>query len=369
MATATLTGSSHSAESIFMKLQELGVTKADAQVMVAGWILENLGATPKSFGFKTAFPGTVATCASQFARSFAHQDWVDGEDVVQAEQTTGEEGFNLRFHRIESDLDSLGRDVAQAFVCINAMRASIRSLLDEVQSEINSMYREIARCCQSGKVTLEPGGPYIDVKYVGRTKYFDRYAQVFETPAGKVIVPVVDDMYVEPFENPRVKRVQALAEFLVSPKVDEAFGDRGLTKTQFLEKFGTLKLFTGETVEEALEIIPAGTRFTSAATLMDGLASREAAAIKTSGRENESVALTFGLVGSATVANAPLDRMDLIPADARTALVAGGITTVGALIDADIAKTTALLQEQGVEAGAADVAGWMGAGKALSGVR
>jgi hypothetical protein len=370
MATGTLTGTTQTAESIFTKLQQGGVSKADAQVMVAGWILENLGALPKTFAFKTSFPGTVATCASQFARSFAHEDWVDGEDVVQAEQTTGEEGFNLRFHRIESDLDSLGRDVAQAFVCINAMRSSLRALLDEVQSEINMMYRQMARSSQTGKVTLEPGGPFIAGKYIGRTKYFDKFAQVFETPAGNVIVPVVDDLFVQPFVNPRVERVRAFGQFLVNPKVDEAFkGDRGLTKAQFLEAFGKEVLSNGETVAQALEIIPANTKFSTVATLMDGLATREGAAMKTSGIENESIALAFGLEGSATVADAPIDRMEVIPEDARAALVAVGIATVAAFASTDIAKTTAVLQERGVDVHAADVAGWVGASKALSAVR
>jgi hypothetical protein len=98
------------------------VSKADAAVIVGNWIVENVGRAPRVFLYRTDFPATDTGCTPQFVRSFVHQDWVDGEDVVQAEQTTGEEGFNLRFHRIEGDLDALARDVATAFVCLAVQR-------------------------------------------------------------------------------------------------------------------------------------------------------------------------------------------------------------------------------------------------------
>lgn len=43
--------------------------------------------------------------AIEFNRSFSHVDWIDNEDVVQAE---GENGFNTRFHALEDDLDTIG---------------------------------------------------------------------------------------------------------------------------------------------------------------------------------------------------------------------------------------------------------------------
>lgn len=46
-----------------------------------------------------------------YARSFTHRDWIDNEDVVQAE---GENGFNLRFHGVEDELDKVGAAFALA---------------------------------------------------------------------------------------------------------------------------------------------------------------------------------------------------------------------------------------------------------------
>ena len=46
-----------------------------------------------------------------FNRLFNHRDWIDNEDVVQAE---GENGFNVRFHAIEDELDLVSAAFAVA---------------------------------------------------------------------------------------------------------------------------------------------------------------------------------------------------------------------------------------------------------------
>lgn len=46
--------------------------------------------------------------AISYQRSFEHQDWIDNEDVVQAE---GERGFNKVFHALEDELDSISAAV------------------------------------------------------------------------------------------------------------------------------------------------------------------------------------------------------------------------------------------------------------------
>lgn len=46
----------------------------------------------------------------EFTRTFTHQDWIDEEDIVQAE---GENGFNGRFHAVEHDFDRIGELFAQ----------------------------------------------------------------------------------------------------------------------------------------------------------------------------------------------------------------------------------------------------------------
>ncbi len=92
-----------------------------------------------------------AGCQASFTRSFVHTDWIDGESIVQAEQTTIEEGFNSRFHNIENDLDALATDIAQAFVCLGDQRAAISKALDEVRAELNRINADIYGCCEKSK--------------------------------------------------------------------------------------------------------------------------------------------------------------------------------------------------------------------------
>ncbi|PSB46486.1 hypothetical protein C7B80_12930 [Cyanosarcina cf. burmensis CCALA 770] len=94
------------------------------------------------FKFNQDFPAVDVDAISKFTRSFIHIDWVDGESLVQAQETPTEEGFNARFHKIEKDLDALGNDVKQAFSDINQMRSSLFALLNEIQVEFNRL-REV----------------------------------------------------------------------------------------------------------------------------------------------------------------------------------------------------------------------------------
>jgi hypothetical protein len=135
-------------------LTAAGFSGDQAEILVS--ILEVVGQTRRTFDYATSFPALDPNCVATFARSFEHQDWIDGESVVQAEQTTGEEGFNLRFHRIEQDLDRLGGDVAKAFLCMAAMRTSLRYLLDEIRAEINRLNNDVYECCQGQPVDRIP---------------------------------------------------------------------------------------------------------------------------------------------------------------------------------------------------------------------
>ncbi len=106
------------------------------------------------FSYSQPFATTDTDCGAQFARSFVHQDWIDGESVVQAETNTLEEGFNSRFHKIEDDLDALSADIAKAFVCLAEQRAEISKLLGEIRTEINLINGDIHDCCHKSDGTV-----------------------------------------------------------------------------------------------------------------------------------------------------------------------------------------------------------------------
>lgn len=51
-----------------------------------------------------------------YTRTFNHADWIDNKDVVQA---AGENGFNQKFHGLESEFDKISTTFGQASTAIN----------------------------------------------------------------------------------------------------------------------------------------------------------------------------------------------------------------------------------------------------------
>jgi hypothetical protein len=152
----------------FSELTQQGIPAAEAKVFLGELLVRDR--LPHRFRYATAFPAEDASCTPSFDRTFRHVDWVDGESVVQAEKTSGEEGFNLRFHRIEVDLDSVGVDLALAFTCLAGMRRSLRSLLDEIRVEIDRINALLADREQS---VFTPLLPKTGIEFLGKTKVGD----------------------------------------------------------------------------------------------------------------------------------------------------------------------------------------------------
>jgi len=370
MALESLIPGTATVEEVFAEITKTGVSKADAATLVGNWIVDNAGLRPHVFNYQTDFPGTDPDCASQFTRSFLHQDWVDGEDVVQAEQTTGEDGFNLRFRRIETDLDSIGRDLAEAFLCLAEQRAALRSLLDEIRTELNRINAAIGppRPTFPPVVTGVGGGK--PATFAGATTFFGKNVNVFETDQGTLLLPAVSGLNVSASDSARVNRVAEFASFLTDPRVTEFFSSqKRVSRDEFVAQFGDVRLDNGDTVRDVLDILPANARFASAKTMLDGLATREGAALRTSPGEADSIAQSLNLAGDVKVADAPVDRLDLIPSAGRIALAGAGVTSLGALASHDPGTLLRSLHARGVDATASEVAGWIGAAKTLVGVR
>lgn len=354
-----LTGTNYPPDVLIEMLLEKGLQYKDAATVTAKLMLVTAGSSPRVFQYKTSFASAEATCTSQFARSFVHADWVDGADVVQAEQTTGEEGFNLRFHRIEDDLDALAEDVARAFVCLANMRTSLRALLDEIRAEINIINAALADrpAATTGGATLMLAD---DVKYVGTTNYFGHKSHVVATPQGNVVFPITSEIAGGPLVNPRVRRTALIAKFLQTPEVKTFFNQapKPVTPTQFNNAFGDKQIGEGYTVRAVLSILSSRARFDNSAELVERVAEREAAALRTTGESDELIREAFGLVGNAKVGDAPVDRLTMIPAQARTALNSAGYNTVKEFTTAGVEALTTDLKQKGLDVNEGDVAGW-----------
>jgi hypothetical protein len=364
---------------VYKKLQEKGVGPHEAGEIVGKWILQNVGMTERTFNYQTAFPETDANCKQQFKRQFVHLDWIDGESVVQAGQTTTEEGFNDRLHKIEADLDALARDTATALTCMADMRKSMAALLDEIRTAINLTNSDVYQCCAGARtVTVGPppgyvaGTAYGPPDYLGTTKFMDQAVSVWRTSQGIAMMPAVSTVNIGVGSTQGVQKTADLATFIAGrPDVAASFGAAGMTKEQFVQKFGGLTTDAGRTVKELVASLPDGSHYANADALLNAVAAGEAAAIRTSGGGDALVAGSFeGLgAGVAKVADAPLDRYQGLPASTKTALIAAGVDTVGKLGALSPQQLQQVLAKQGVTASATEAAGWTATAKTLGLVR
>jgi hypothetical protein len=368
------------ANDVYTNIIQSGVSQSDAIQFIGSWLLAQTGKARRTFDYATAFPATEPDCVSHFHRSFVHRDWTDGEDLVQAQQSAGEDGFNLRFHRIENDLDALGADVAEAFLCLAQMRSSLRSLLDELKTELNTIEGDLATLKSSGVSVVPVGGTRVGFGggYVGSTNFLGNYVDVFQDPNGQMILtpgikitggtggPVVDP-------EERMGRAQGFASFAASNELFRSLfvNNKAVTKDQVLKAVGNV-LVDGVPVSDLIDILPSTARFSSPEAFASGLAEREGLALRTSGTGDAAVASALGFAGGigGSVADASIHDFQVVPGTARTGLAAAGITSVGALAKMTPANVANTLREGGVTGVTpADAAGWIAAAQTLGVIR
>lgn len=141
-------------------LENNNLSQTEINTLMWGILGESIGRAKRVFKYSETFPAEAPECQASFSRSFVHTDWIDGESVVQAEQNSIEEGFNLRFHNIETDLDALASDIRKAFTCIGVMRSDLAARLTELHTEINKINSDVFDCCQGGSGSSGVGPVY-----------------------------------------------------------------------------------------------------------------------------------------------------------------------------------------------------------------
>src|SRR5436190_20754770 len=89
------------ADEVFKTIRDSGISDVDAKLLVSNWIFQNYLTLHRTFTYVTQFPASAPECVPEpFKRTFAHRDWVDGEDLVQAATSPHDDGFNVRVHQI-----------------------------------------------------------------------------------------------------------------------------------------------------------------------------------------------------------------------------------------------------------------------------
>jgi hypothetical protein len=353
-------------DQVFTKLVDKGVTESEAVRFIGDWLSFTVGGLKRVFNYTEPFPESDPACAPNFARTFAHQDWVDGESVVQAQQTAGEDGFNVRFHNIEHDIDQLGANVAKLFTCVAEMRKSMFALLGEIRSAINQINQDI------GAKTTSPGvGTGIltqqATQFLGSSNFGNQAVTMWQTPQGVLVLPSVQTINVDPAHDPRATRPGQLLRFIAEhPEVPQTFGG-SFTKEDFVRKFGDTKTADGTQVSDILRIIPDGFTFNSVTALTQEVSSREASALRTTPGAIESVGTALGVAPEAGAAgNASIVNFTAVPPEARAALVKSGVDTIQKLGDAKPDEVATILQNSGVKGlNTGDIAEFIGRASTL----
>ncbi len=353
---------------LYETLVHSGISKGVAGQVIGGYLDKHPGVTKRTFAYTTSVPAGTG-CTANFARTFTHTDWKDGRDVVQAEETTLEEGFNRRFHRIEDDLDALDVDVTQAFSCLNSLRGAVTTMLAEVKAELNRINVDLgalSECCeQRGVYEINPD--IIDeIKYGGTTHFGGKPVHLYSTKQGMIMLPVASQPLVS---SPRTMRPAALARFAQGNSVLTKFlsEGRGRTKDELLEQFGEVETDEGWPVSDLLSILPSSTRrFSSSEELVTEVAEREAGALRT--EFAEGIGEAFGLNGSGA-GTVGVEYLEEMPESGRTVLEEEGVRTIDDFLKLDSAQVTRMMRRHGVEASTSDVAGWRAAATVISHLR
>jgi hypothetical protein len=180
-------------------------------------------------------------------------------------------------------------------------------------------------------------------------------------------LPTVQTFNIDTVGNPQVSDPPEFAKFAADPEVAGAFAGP-VTPGELEQKYGTTVLDNGRTVADVLKILPADASYPTLAALNDALTQANATVIRATGTGQAAVAGSFSDLGAGitTVGDAPVGRLNVVPAQAGTALAAAGIDTVAKLAGASPDVVTKQLARAGVQVTTAEVASWLGAAKTLN---
>ena len=360
-------------EEVFTKLTATGVSDVEAAKIIGDWIIGTAIHTARTFAYQpSALAATAPGCGSSFVQSFKHQDWVDGVSVVQAGQTPGEEGFNDRLHRVENDLGNLHKDIDTAFKCVGDLRQTLATLLTQVANELNALNRDVADLYSRGdRIDTGVGGVLTPPKFMGTTKLFGKDVSIWQSAQGIVTLPAVQTIGIEASLTPPLADPAKMGKFVVTDADAQKALAQPTTVGEFKKKVGDKQLEDGQRVSAVLAGLPDETPIAGADALVDAVAQQNAAIIKSTGGADAAIAGSFTDLGTnvETVSAAPVGRLEAVPAEARTALAAAGIDTVGKLADTSSAELAQKLTAAGVQTSAADVAGWKGTARTLTHLR
>jgi hypothetical protein len=328
-----------SANTVYQDIVKAGVNRSDAVQIATSWLQDSIWRTGRTFSYSVAFPAADPACQPQpFARSFAHQDWIDGTSTVQAGETPTEEGFNRRFHKIENDLDRLGQLNAQGFNCLNDMRASLARALEEIRLELNRLNADVAEMKRPAVPTLPPfvnlgTRPNIaDSRFIGNVKIQDKAYQTWITSGGDYIhLPLQQTVDIPSITEPRSP---AIAEIIAEDRRVRAAFPGQVNAKAVREKFGDLVSTDGRRLGDLLAALPPDKDFATLGEMVEGVVELDTMVMRGTGA---TAALREQLnAGQGAIADAPAAGVQTLTPQEEEAL---GKLRIGKI--SDLARTDA----------------------------
>lgn len=191
--------------------------------------------------------------------------------------------------------------------------------------------------------------------------------EVWSSSGGIVMTPAPDgvapqDQAERAWENRRARAAADIAAWAAVRGRDlEGAMDGGTTVRALVETFGDDRLEGGTALRDALSVLPSATRIGSPAELLSMVADRAAMGVARDGMVAETLVANIGFNAQfKRVTDVPIAEFKAIPAQARRALEAADVPTLGRLVEVAPAELAEKLTEAGVETSAADVGRWMG---------
>jgi hypothetical protein len=330
-----------------------GVKSADIGLYLGEYLVAATGKGQRTFNYSTDFPAEDAACIVGFEPQFQHQDWVDGEDVVQAGETPTEAGFNRRFHSIEGDFAAIQQDLARGFQCLAEMRAGLQALLEEVRLELNRLNRDVADLQDKGTKPTFPVSPDILTdpgrKLLGVSQFANKDYLVYGVGDKYEMLPLVKDVALPPsniLQDPRIANPSMMGKLIEdTPELKGLFNEQGgVSPDDIKNHFGDVVLENGLTVNDALRILPPGEKYTSPELMLDRMADLNAAAIRAT--ESPDTILNGLGAGTSDIGTVSLQHISN-DAELTNSLSGIGISTVEDLQGANIADISAHLAATG----------------------
>jgi hypothetical protein len=140
-----------------------------------------------------------------------------------------------------------------------------------------------------------------------------------------------------------------------------------VTKQDLVTKFGNVTLSNGQTVEQALAVLPQSAQYPSSDALLTDLAQRVAGALQsTSGIPQQLAVAVNASQGTTSLSAVDISGLKTLSPDAAAALRSAGITTIGQVAATPPDKLSSVFAQRNVALSAGEIAATRGMAQTLS---